>query len=72
MICIQAAGYKCLESLKIMGIHLREFGVELGKVSEMCHLSPNGQSRATVQATVNDRNIPQGHEATANMAPTPG
>lgn len=55
-----------------MGVHLRQFGVELGKVSEMCHLSPNGQSRATVQATVIDRNIPQGLEATANMAPTPG
>lgn len=46
--------------------------VGLGKVSEMCHLPPDGQSRTTVQVTAADRNIPQGLKATATLAPAPG
>lgn len=41
------------------------------KVSERCHLSPNGQPRTTVPATADDRNMTQGLEATANKTPTP-
>ena len=32
--------------------------LELSKVSEVCQLSSDGQSRATVQSTVDERNIP--------------
>lgn len=32
--------------------------LELSKVSEVCQLSSDGQSRATVQSTVDERNVP--------------
>lgn len=51
--------------------HTQESLSGAGKVSETCQLSSNGQSRATVQATADERNVPQGLEATVDTASPP-